>query len=427
VRTSEILEDIGELLERFVVLPSSEAVAALQIFVLHTWAIEAAHATPYIVAVSPEKQSGKTKLLETLGLLVREPWRTASCTEAALFRKIEQSTPTLLLDEIDALFNSNTDRTEPLRAVLNAGNLRGSCATRVVGQGTKMEARDFSTFCPKVLAGINSGKLPETIRDRAIVLDMKRRVEGEHVDRLRYRFVVEETKPLREELELWAASAVDELREAVPELPFELSDRAGDAWEPLFAIADYAEGDWGERARTAAIALSGSDDDDEVGRGAQLLGAIRSAMDGRPTIPTVELLEILNNEDELPYGGWRDGRGLDARSLARILRPYGVKRTTFRLGESTHKGYASENLSDAWARYLPRRDGNNGNTLTSDQSLAEKPHSDGAVTGVTGVTPVTEGARNGHGVLAPQQKARLQACSTEEEYNALAAELGGTP
>jgi hypothetical protein len=423
MRTSEILDNVGQLLERFVVLPNSEAVAALQLFVLHTWAIEAAHATPYIVAVSPEKQSGKTKLLETLGLLVREPWRTASCTEAALFRKIEQSTPTLLLDEIDALFNSNTDRTEPLRAVLNAGNLRGSCATRVVGQGTKMEARDFSTFCPKVLAGINSGKLPETIRDRAIVLDMKRRVEGERVDRLRYRFVAEETKPLREELELWAASAVEELRAAVPELPLELSDRAGDAWEPLFAIADYAEGDWGERARRAAMVLSGTDDDDEVGRGAQLLGAIRKAMAGRPTIPTVELLEILNNEDELPYGGWRDGRGLDARSLARLLRPYGVKRTTFRLGESTHKGYASEDLSDAWARYLPR-DGNNGNTVTRDQSPEQDAQSSGPVTGVTVVTPMTGRTRNGNGALTPQQRARLQACSTEEEYQALAAELG---
>ncbi len=217
--TAELLEKIGKVLQRFVVLPNTEATAALSLFVLHTWAIEAAHATPYVAIISPEKQSGKTKLLEVLELLVRQPWRTASCTEAALFRKIEQSTPTLLLDEIDALFNSNTERTEPLRAVLNAGNLRGSCATRVVGQGTKMEAQDFSTFCPKVLAGINTGKLPETIKDRAVILDMKRRVAGEHVDRLRHRFVVEEMKPLRDELEAWAAGVVDLLGAAVPELP----------------------------------------------------------------------------------------------------------------------------------------------------------------------------------------------------------------
>ena len=38
---------------------------------------------------SPEKQSGKTRLLEVLGVLVREPLQVASASEAALFRTIE--------------------------------------------------------------------------------------------------------------------------------------------------------------------------------------------------------------------------------------------------------------------------------------------------------------------------------------------------
>jgi hypothetical protein len=143
-----------------------------------------------------------------------------------------------------------------------------------------MEARDFSVFCPKVLAGIDTGRLPETIQDRAVTLRMKRRRHGENVERLRYRIAHTETEPLRAELAAWAASTIDRLRDAVPELPDELGDRAADAWEPLLAIADLAKGDWPTRARAAAVELSAGESE-EVGRGTQLLAAIREAMGGR--------------------------------------------------------------------------------------------------------------------------------------------------
>jgi integrase len=62
------------------VLLSNEALVALQLFVLHTWAIDAAYATPYLAIVSAEKQSGKTKLLEVLEPEDRALWATALYT-----------------------------------------------------------------------------------------------------------------------------------------------------------------------------------------------------------------------------------------------------------------------------------------------------------------------------------------------------------
>ena len=52
-----------------------------------------------------------------------------------------------------------------------------------------------------------------------------------------------------------------------PEIPSGLSDRTADAWESLFAIADLAGGDWPQRARKAALALSGEHvvEDDNIG------------------------------------------------------------------------------------------------------------------------------------------------------------------
>jgi hypothetical protein len=177
--TSALLEQVRAFVRRFVVLPSDAAATALALFVLHTWAIAAAEATAYMVVISAEKGSGKTRVLEVLGYLVREPWHTAGVSEAALFRKIEQDEPCLLLDEVDAIFGSNSERTEPLRAALNAGNRRGGRITRCVPP--KMELGEFSVFCPKALAGIDSGRLPDTIKDRSVILHMKRRRAGEEV------------------------------------------------------------------------------------------------------------------------------------------------------------------------------------------------------------------------------------------------------
>jgi hypothetical protein len=377
----DLLDNVSRFIRRFVVLPDAACEAAVALFVLHTWALDAAYTTPYLLVVSPEKQAGKSRLLEVLGFVVRQPWRTVSATEAALFRKIEQDTPTLLLDEIDAIFGSNTDRTEALRAVLNAGNRRGASATRVVGQGTNMEVREFVVFCPKVLAGIDTGRLPETISDRAIVMHMKRRHGGERVERLRERFMPAEAEPLVSALEEWATAAVDALRTAEPELPDVLSDRAADAWEPLFAIADHAGGEWRTKARAAAIDLSAATDGEETSNGALLLRAVRDAMAGREIIATVDLLAAINADDELPFGGWREGKGLDARTLARMLRRYGPRPRTVRVGDATAKGYHAEDLADAWARYLPP-----SHASHADQQSPEHPREQRDVTDVTHVT-----------------------------------------
>lgn len=385
---SELLESVRVFVERFVVLPGESAKATVALFVLHTWTVEAAATTPYIVVASPERQSGKTRLLEVLTLLVRKPWHCASASEAALFRKVQEDEPTLLLDETDATFGSHTERTEPLRALLNAGNRRGATVARIVG--TKMEVRDFAVFCPKVLAGIDTGRLPETIIDRAIVLRMQRRRDDEHVERLRERIIGPEAAPLRDALEAWAAEAIDPLRDALPDLPDELGDRAGDAWEPLFAIADLAGGEWPARARAAAIELSAPGEGEEIGRGTQLLAAIREALNGEDAIFTTALLKAINDNDELPFGAWNERTGLDARGLARQLRPYGIRPHTIRIGDVTAKGYGGPALHEALTRYAPTPASQASQPSHDAQPAAESPRQP---TDVTDVTDVTDTAR----------------------------------
>lgn len=383
----ELLEAAESFIRRYVVPPGAHELATLALFTLHSHAVSAAHSTPYLIVLSPERRTGKTLLLEVIELIVARAWRIVAVSEAAMFRKIAQDRPTVLLDEVDAIFGSNSERTEPLRALLNAGNRPGSAVARCVGQG-ELRVVDFEVFGPKVLAGIDTGRLPDTIRDRGVEIRMKRKTSAEHVERFRVRHAAPVAEELRERLSQWAEEATTALREAEPDLPESLNDRAAEAWEPLLAIADSAGGEWPRRARAAAVALAAGAELEEVSSGTRVLAKLAELLSDRPVVSTEQSLEAINADEELPFGGWRDGRGLDARGLARQLRPYGLRPRTVKLPDgSTAKGYHRDaRVEEAFARYLPRP-----STEPSPPSPEGRPsaHSRAEVTQVTQVTDLS--------------------------------------
>jgi Protein of unknown function (DUF3631) len=211
-----VLGEVSALLRRFVVMSSAQA-RVVALWTIHTHLVGAADASPYLAVTSPEKRSGKTRLLEVLELLVARPWFTGRTTAAVLPRKIDADSPTLLLDESDAAFNGDKEYAEALRGVLNTGHRRGGRATVCVGRGANVGFKDFSTFCPKAIAGI--GKLPDTVADRAIPIRLKRRASGERVDRFRRREVEPQAQQLRHRIKALAEVAEALLEDARPALP----------------------------------------------------------------------------------------------------------------------------------------------------------------------------------------------------------------
>jgi hypothetical protein len=155
-------------------------------------------------------------------------------------------------------------------------------------------------------------------------------------------------------LTAWAAANLDALREAQPAIPDALDDRAVDGWEVLIAIADLAGGDWPRRARVSALALSCGDAREDESSGVRLLADIRDIFENRATdrLASADLVAALNALDESPWGDWT-GKPLDPRRLARLLRPFGIKRKVVRIGASTPQGYPLEAFADAFTRYLP--------------------------------------------------------------------------
>jgi hypothetical protein len=248
--TGWLLEKVIPQIRRFVVMSDDQALA-VGLWVLHTWAVEAADCAPYLDVSSPTRECGKTRLFEALELVVAKPRRCTGHTEATLFRMIESEHPTLLLDEIDTTFGKDPKLYAGIRGVLDEGHRRGGSVPRMVGEGKNMTMKFFDVFGPKAFAGI--GTLPETIASRSIPIRLERKSRSEKVARLRYAREHGASAELRVALEEWATKVAPVLSEAEPAFPEELSDRQWDLWEPLFAVADLTS--WSSDARTAAVAL----------------------------------------------------------------------------------------------------------------------------------------------------------------------------
>ena len=347
----QLLGEISAVLDRYVRLPSRDAVLAIGLWVLHTWALDGAHATPYLVIQSPTKRSGKTRLQEVLALLVRDPWMIASASQSAIFRKIAEQRPTLILDEVDAIFAGNAENAESLRGVLNAGNRPGAVVARTVGEGANLKSADFEVYCPKILAGIATDRWPDTILDRSIRITLQRKKKDEAVARFRHRNASVETEPLRQALGVWAAHHIPTLRDAEPELPDDLDDRAQEGWEALFAIADLAGNETGEPARKAAVSLARDAPKDDDGDGVLLLHALKHLFREESALPSDTIVKKLNEDAELPFSGYRKEAGINARGLSRLLKPFGIKSKGIRVGPETPKGYKSADFAEVWERY----------------------------------------------------------------------------
>jgi hypothetical protein len=347
---AEALTGVEQFLRRFVVLARPEALVAVVLWVAHTYAIEHAEATPYLAISSPEKQSGKTRLLECLTLLAHDcDGIVITPTASTIFRTLE-ATPagTMLLDELDAVFRDHSDKYEEVRAVINAGHRRGATVPRSVpGPKNTWIVKKFPVFGPKALAGI--GKLPDTVADRAIPILMLKRKRTEPVEKLRQRTARGEAAPV-------VAALVEALAAQPPaleaQIPAELPDRAGDAWEPLLAIADSAGGAWPARARRAAVILhAGREQDDSLGL--RLLSDVRVVFDARGVerISTADLISALQADEEGPWASERTP--LTPHRFARLLHAFGIASKQLRIGAASLKGYEREAFVDSWERYLP--------------------------------------------------------------------------
>jgi hypothetical protein len=372
-----LLDEIERVLKCYVVLPKLGA-ETLALWCLHTYAFELRNVGTYIGIESPEKRCGKSTLLSILRKLVHRPVMAANISSPAFFRVIEETRPTLLIDEADTFLGN-----DELRGILNSGYSRDTAyVIRVENQTTRSQrpgARPssgaaspesertgkslrsesnsrlvtFSCWCPKAMAAI--GRLPDTLADRCIVIRMQRKIAGENCERTR----ALDTTDLNRKCLRFVLDNKEAITNARLELPPSLHDRAGDIWEPLLALADLAGGDWPERARAAAVGLTASAQENcPIGALLFDLFALFCARDAEKLF-TRDVLEGLGGLGNRPWHSLRRATELTEAWLAQHLRPYAIKPHTIRIGDDVGRGYLAADFTEALKRYVPKleRDG----------------------------------------------------------------------
>lgn len=342
-----LVADLEHFITDFVILPPRTSLP-LAAWTLATFCYDSFDTFGYLLVVSPAPRCGKTRLLETLSLIVSEPRRIASTSEPALFRTIEEYSPTLLLDEMETL-NSRSERAEYLKSLLNAGNRCNAVVTRCEGKDFKV--KEFNVFCPKIIAGI--GRFPHTIRDRSIILPMQRRKTSEKVAR----FIFREVRPVGEALRQRAQAFIERQREQIRcaylKLDLQcLEDRDCEIWEPLFAVMTVADPSRLAELRTCAERLcrqkASADADESLA--VKLLSDLRDVWPrNKPHVYTKELLALLRDLGESP---WASEVDLNAHKMARFLRGFDVRSRKVRVGDDTSQGYVFQELEAALTRYL---------------------------------------------------------------------------
>lgn len=339
----DLLNDLSEAIGRYLVM-TGHAANVTALWVVHTYLIDYFGISPRLAITSPEKGCGKTTLLDVLARLVMRPLSTTNVTPAAIFRIVDLKCPALLIDEADTFLADDNQ----LRGILNSGHRKGGEVIRTVGED--FEPRAFKTYAACAIAII--GKLPGTLADRSIPINLRRRRSDERVEEFRFDRTTS-LDQLARKVARWAKDNAKGLRGADPDMPIGVFNRMADNWRPLLAIADAVGGEWPARARAAAQSFLATADDDQSAR-VILLSDIRDvlALRGNDRIASADLVSALIGLEERPWAEWKSGKAISANGLARLLAPFGIQPSTIRIGDETPKGYMVSQFEDAFARYL---------------------------------------------------------------------------
>lgn len=333
--TANIVDQIAQFIERFVFIKDKSVYRLLALWVIQTHIYKDFEYVGYIFAHSPEPESGKSRLLEVLDLLVaNSSGILIKPTDAILFRTANGVTQ--ILDEVDTWTNGDF-----LRGVLNAGFRRGGVVKRNerTADGKKWEPVDFLVYAPRIMAGIGTGILPATTKDRTFILAMSKQTREERREKFRARRVKADVDALRSSIASWVSAncsevvaRYDDAERAFPYLAH-LRDRTMDIAEPLAAILEtsYKGAELNERRIEFLEALSVTRKD-----GNDVLADHRTLR---------ELLRLTDNEDPL-IGNASELAAKCAlnpqpteREMSETLRRYGFESRSIRVGESVRYRY----------------------------------------------------------------------------------------
>lgn len=354
-KTETILDTLRAFLRRFIVFESEVYELIVALWIIHTHTFMEAFprtpwVTPYLYVWSDVPGAGKTTTIRVLTPLVYNPEAAGDITSAAMFTMIGGSSEedgekegriTLLIDEIDTVFNGSGEGNRDLRRTINTGYEQSGYAIRKQGR----VAVKFSTFCAKLLAGIADlhSDLPDTIKTRSIPIHL---IKARPPERF-YSFKAgPEAAELSQAISQWVRVNGEAIIDYEPEELESIDPRGFEISFPLLQLAHVLGVE--EEVRTALIQLLAPPppkDKPEIAMLRKILELFEST--GRDRLFTEEITTAL-------------GEGWNGRLLASRLQAVGVHfpnptkpgATNMTIKGKRGRGYAKAQFTDAWVRYL---------------------------------------------------------------------------
>ncbi|OGT62425.1 MAG: hypothetical protein A3E85_04170 [Gammaproteobacteria bacterium RIFCSPHIGHO2_12_FULL_45_12] len=353
VNLSDLLNKIDEAINRYMVLPSAHEGTATTLWIVQTYFMNVLECAPILHIKSPEPRCGKTTLTRLIFKMSYKSLLASNISPAALFRLIEQYSPTLLIDEADSFLREN----EELRGIINSGHDRDAAFT-IRCQGEYHAIKKFCTFGAKVISGI--GNIADTLEDRSIPIVLRRMLGTEKKEKMSMH-----NKTLQNDFEIirrmclrFAKDNSSKLKSINPDIPCNLNDRAADNWHSLLSLATLAGNVWSTKAASAAMALTGNEQC-TITIGVELLNDIQEIFSSdkfrhAQRIYSSDLLEALTQIDDAPWPTFNRGKPMTARQLAHRLKEFSVKSKDLRIQYGPNKkGFERSDFEDAWERYIP--------------------------------------------------------------------------
>jgi len=231
-------QEVNAIYDSYLDFKEPYTAEVLSLWTIGTYIYPIFESYPYI-SFTGERGSGKTKTLNVAEKLCFNAVYSSDMSSSLLFRIIEGSSCTVLIDEAERL--KDPKLSQDFRLLLNAGYKRGGRAHR--SKPETFDPQSFEVYSPKMIANIKG--LEEVLESRCIQFTMLRTRDIEKANKVVTKSG-EDWSYIRHLLYTFGLTFFQEiqdlyLNDTETKSMRAISGREGELWHPLLAIAKFLD------------------------------------------------------------------------------------------------------------------------------------------------------------------------------------------
>jgi hypothetical protein len=322
ISVSSVYNKIYDFIKSYIFFTSDAHGKFLTVWVIGTYIFKVFRYYPYVWLNAP-KQSGKTLLMEILKEFSFNGDLSSNASESAIFRDVHNNLITMFFDEVEKLSKQDVEKYGAIMSILNTGFSASGFVKRAGSQKHNFAIQRFSTYSPKIFAGIK--EIDDVVQDRTIKINMLRKKPGEVAKRYKISDVlIRAQKEIRNELYIFGLQYAKEISnvynnhfEQIEGLAH-LENRELDIWEPIFTIASVIDKENGNTDLADSLSQLSKDscgerleDNKDLNETVMLLTTLREMVESDNPVPykvgkinkyeTGEVFEYFTETDEYAW------------------------------------------------------------------------------------------------------------------------------